>query len=128
MVDPAQGGGGLMEIGCYPIAAAVMALGVEKLQVVAGGYVENGVDLAAGIVISQEGGATAVLSYTLQAQTPEVWSCTPLVLNTLLSRLRHLIVWIRYQETLIVGDKGYIKIHPPAHCPERSLTSAPNQS
>jgi len=38
MIDPAQGGGGLMEIGCYPIAATIMALGLEKeLSVAAGG-------------------------------------------------------------------------------------------
>jgi len=29
MMDPSQGGGGLMEIGCYPIHAATMAMGTE---------------------------------------------------------------------------------------------------
>ena len=49
--------------------------------------------LGVGITLQGEEGALAVLSYTLHAQTPE--------------------------ETLIVGTKGYIKIHAPAHCPSR---------
>eukprot|EP00656_Telonema_subtile_P037272 TRINITY_DN41450_c0_g1_i1.p1 TRINITY_DN41450_c0_g1~~TRINITY_DN41450_c0_g1_i1.p1 ORF type:complete len:147 (-),score=29.16 TRINITY_DN41450_c0_g1_i1:48-488(-) len=91
MVDPAQGGGGLMEIGCYPIAAAVMALGSEPgVNVAAGGVVRGGVDLDAGVVLTRPDGRIATLSYSLQAQTPE--------------------------ETLYVGDKGYIRVHSPAHC------------
>jgi len=94
MVDVAQGGGGLMEIGCYPIAAAVMALGVDSpLNVTAAGHVKDGVDLSASITLTGEEGAMAILSYTLHAQTPE--------------------------ETLIVGTEGYLKIHAPAHCPTR---------
>lgn len=54
MVDPAQGGGGLMEIGCYPLAAAVMALGTQELSVSAGGHVVSGCDMAAGITLAGE--------------------------------------------------------------------------
>ena len=92
------GGGGLMEIGCYPIHAATMALGVDgEWQVAAAGHVMGGVDMAAGITLSNGAGATAILSYTLHAQTPE--------------------------DTLIIGDKGYIRLHSPAHCPiQLSLT------
>ena len=95
MVDVSQGGGGLMEIGCYPIAAALMALGCDQdLQVAAAGHVNSGgVDLSAGMTLSGQDGAMAVLTYTLHAQTPE--------------------------ETLIVGTDGHIRIHTPAHCPTR---------
>merc|ERR1712087_718825 len=70
MVDPAQGGGGLMEIGCYPIAAAVMCLEPD-LKVTAAGHIANGVDMAAAITLSSGEGAMGILSYTLHAQTPE---------------------------------------------------------
>jgi dihydrodiol dehydrogenase / D-xylose 1-dehydrogenase (NADP) len=94
MVDVAQGGGGLMEIGCYPIAAALDALGNDgSLKIAAAGHVVDGVDLSAGITLCGTEGAMAVLTYTLHAQTPE--------------------------ETLVVGTKGYIRIHSPAHCPTR---------
>ena len=92
MVDPAQGGGGLMEIGCYPVAAALMCL-ESDLKVTAAGHVDKGVDMAASITLTSDDGAMAVLSYTLHAQTPE--------------------------ETLIVGTEGYIRIQAPAHCPTR---------
>lgn len=83
-----------MEIGCYPIAASLVALGCqEKLGVAAGGLVKGGVDLAAGITLTNTDGCVASLTYSLQAQTPE--------------------------ETLLVGTEGYIRIHPPAHCPTR---------
>jgi dihydrodiol dehydrogenase / D-xylose 1-dehydrogenase (NADP) len=94
MVDVAQGGGGLMEIGCYPIAAALMGLGQDVTQVAAAGHVtDGGVDLSAGMTLYGTEGAMAVLTYTLHAQTPE--------------------------ETLIAGTKGHIRIHSPAHCPTR---------
>ena len=95
MADVAQGGGGLMEIGCYPIAAALMALGCDQdLHVAAAGHVNaGGVDLSAGMTLRGQDGAMAVLAYTLHAQTPE--------------------------ETLIVGTKGHIRIHSPAHCSTR---------
>jgi len=94
MIDPAQGGGGLMEIGCYPIAASLMALGSEEgLGVAAAGFVKGGVDLGAGITLTRPDGCIASLTYSLQAQTPE--------------------------ETLMVGTEGYIRIHPPAHCPTK---------
>lgn len=94
MIDPAQGGGGLMEIGCYPIAASLMALGSEEgLGVAAAGFVKGGVDLGAGITLTRPDGCIASLTYSLQAQTPE--------------------------ETLLVGTEGYIRIHPPAHCPTK---------
>jgi len=93
MLDPAQGGGGLMEIGCYPITAALMALQSDDIQVMAAGHVEGGVDKSAAVTLNGQEGEMALLSYTLHAQTPE--------------------------ETLIVGTKGYIRIHSPAHCPTR---------
>jgi len=64
---------------------------MKNLKVASAGHTMGGVDMAAGITLSNAAGATAILSYTLHAQTPE--------------------------STLIIGDKGYIQLHSPAHCP-----------
>lgn len=94
MMHKETGGGGLMEIGCYPIQAALMAFGSSmELSVVATGHTRGGIDLAGSIAMSGPNGCTAALSYTMHAQTPE--------------------------ETLIIGDRGYIRLHAAAHCPTR---------
>ena len=61
-----------MEIGVYPIGAALMALGGGKVQVTASGHVQGGVDLAAAYTLNTGDGTLAILSHTLHAQTPEV--------------------------------------------------------
>jgi len=91
--DANLAGGGLLDIGIYPIMAATELLGVSKedpIDIKAIGSLEMGVDIFGSVTLKYPGNKMAIASWHSIVQTEE--------------------------ETTVVGSKGYIKIHSPAHC------------
>jgi len=76
--------------------AATMLLEVSKedpLEIKAIGSVEKGVDIFGSVTLKYPGNKMAIASWNSLVQTEE--------------------------ETIIVGSKGSIKLHSPAHCPTK---------
>ena len=68
--DPAQGGGALLDLGVYPISLAHLVLGVpERIQSWAR-LTPEGVDENTGVLLGYPGGAVALLSCGLTADSP----------------------------------------------------------
>jgi predicted dehydrogenase len=70
LLDPAQAGGALLDIGLYPIMLALSVMGYPdhtQARVVLG---PTGVDIAADLLLSYADGRTANLAYRLDAQLP----------------------------------------------------------
>ncbi len=97
LFDPELGGGTLLDIGIYPVSFAIMLLGLPDHVSSEAHLGKTGIDEQNGITFRYNGGQLAVLSSTLQANTP----------------------W----EALIVGTKGKIKMHRPFWCCERLTLS-----
>jgi predicted dehydrogenase len=70
LLDPALGGGALLDMGIYPLTLAHMALGEPESLVGAAALAESGIDLAVAIAGSYANGATAALTATMTAQSP----------------------------------------------------------
>ena len=67
-------GGGLLDVGIYPISLAAMILGEAKEVSGLAHVGETGVDEQAGMVLSYEGGRLAVLATGVRTKTPmEAW-------------------------------------------------------
>ncbi|MFY0712740.1 Gfo/Idh/MocA family oxidoreductase [Seonamhaeicola sp. NFXS20] len=64
------GGGSLLDIGIYPIFAALSTLGIPKNIKADATYFENGADSSCNITFNYENGATALLKSTLVEDTP----------------------------------------------------------
>lgn len=63
LLNPALGGGGLLDVGIYPIAFSHLVYDKEPERVTGLAHIgETGVDEQAGIVLGYEGGALAVLT------------------------------------------------------------------
>lgn len=74
--DPAVGGGALLDLGVYPVSFAHLLLG-EPDTVQAHALVSpEGVDLNTGMLLGWESGASALLSCSLDADTPLTASVT----------------------------------------------------
>ncbi|BDZ41447.1 dehydrogenase [Paraoerskovia sediminicola] len=72
--DPALAGGGLLDIGVYPIAFAMDLLGAPE-DVVATGYLtETGVDAQATVVLRYGDRASATLSTSVRTPTPATFT------------------------------------------------------
>jgi predicted dehydrogenase len=69
-LEPARGGGALMDVGCYTVAAALAALGADALDVVSvqRHVGPTGVDLTTSAVLSHPNGAASV---TASFERPE---------------------------------------------------------
>uniref|UniRef100_A0A7S0ZAH4 D-xylose 1-dehydrogenase (NADP(+), D-xylono-1,5-lactone-forming) n=1 Tax=Timspurckia oligopyrenoides TaxID=708627 RepID=A0A7S0ZAH4_9RHOD len=96
MYDKSLGGGALLYVGVYPISMIPFAFGNEKpCQVLATGYFDQKlqVDMNGAISAMYKDGRIATVMYGLTGETAE--------------------------ETTVVGSKGRIVIHTPAHCPLR---------
>jgi predicted dehydrogenase len=63
-------GGGLMDVGCYPVNIAMMLLGVPSVVKAFGILGHTGVDENVGIVLGFESGALATCTTSLQVTTP----------------------------------------------------------
>lgn len=74
--DPALGGGALLDLGVYPVSFAHLLLG-EPDRVHADALLSpEGVDLNTGVLLGWDGGATALLSCSITADTPMTASVT----------------------------------------------------
>eukprot|EP00041_Stephanoeca_diplocostata_P010753 m.172158 g.172158 ORF g.172158 m.172158 type:complete len:360 (+) comp18282_c0_seq59:176-1255(+) len=94
LFDRALGGGGLLDIGIYPLAAASMAFGCTTpvaTQAVGSLLGDTGCDVQASVALDYGANRCAAVTYTLLGQTRE--------------------------ETTYVGTTGTITLHSPAHCP-----------
>jgi len=93
--NPNMAGGGILDLGVYPITEVVMLLandGKERpLEIKATGRVEQGVDIYGSVTLTFPNNKMAIATWHTLVQTEE--------------------------ETIIVGTKGSIKLHSPAHCP-----------
>jgi len=74
LLNPALAGGGLLDVGVYPISLASMILG-EPVCVTGSAHIgDTGVDEQAGIVLTCADGALAVLATGVRTTTPhEAW-------------------------------------------------------
>jgi len=70
LLDPALGGGGLLDLGVYPVSFASFALGPPERVTVSGTLGPTGVDVQAGLVLDHPGGAQAVLTAGLLGASP----------------------------------------------------------
>ncbi len=70
LFDPELGGGGLLDVGIYPISLAYMLLGVPSNIVSAAHLGETGVDEQAAWIFSYSGGQLALLSCAVRTNTP----------------------------------------------------------
>lgn len=68
--DPAQGGGALLDLGVYPISFAHLLLGDPAEVRAWARLTPEGVDENTGMILGYDGGAVAVLSCGLTANTP----------------------------------------------------------
>ncbi|MES4908216.1 MULTISPECIES: Gfo/Idh/MocA family oxidoreductase [unclassified Streptomyces] len=74
--DPGQGGGALLDLGVYPVSFAQLLLG-EPDDIQAGARLTpEGVDENTGILLGWDSGAVALLSCSLNADTPQTASVT----------------------------------------------------
>ncbi|MFF9864165.1 Gfo/Idh/MocA family protein [Streptomyces sp. NPDC013953] len=68
--DPAAGGGALLDLGVYPVSFAQLLLG-EPDRVQADALLSpEGVDLNTGVLLGWDSGATALLSCSIESDTP----------------------------------------------------------
>ena len=70
MLDPALGGGALLDMGIYPLTFAHLFLGEPSRTVAAGTLSAGGVDLNLALSLGYAGGAVASLTATMTAWSP----------------------------------------------------------
>ncbi|RKN12711.1 Gfo/Idh/MocA family protein [Streptomyces radicis] len=68
LLDPALGGGALLDLGVYPVSFAHLLLG-EPAEVSAVARIEGGVDLNTGMLLGYASGAVAALTCSLRGDT-----------------------------------------------------------
>ncbi|MGW4052055.1 Gfo/Idh/MocA family protein [Streptomyces sp. NPDC004779] len=74
--DPAVGGGALLDLGVYPVSFAHLLLGEPDSVQAHARISPEGVDLTTGMLLGWESGASALLSCSLEADTPLTASVT----------------------------------------------------
>jgi len=92
LFNPELGGGGMLDVGIYPISLAQMILGTPAQITGLAELGETGVDEQSACVLSYTGGQLAVLHNAIRTETP--------------------------QEATIAGTEGWIRIHSPWWMPE----------
>jgi predicted dehydrogenase len=70
LLDPALGGGALLDMGIYPLTLAHLALGEPESLVGVAALAESGIDLDVAIAGRYADGATAALTASMTAQSP----------------------------------------------------------
>ena len=96
LFNPELGGGGLLDVGIYPVALARMVFGKEPSQIKAITSIgETGVDEQTGILLGYDNGAMGVLTCAVRTMTEH--------------------------SAAIYGTEGYIKIPPIFWQPDRIL-------
>lgn len=99
--DPNLGGGGLLDVGVYPINLASMILGTPDRIVSLAELGETGVDEQAAMVLGYPGGQLAVLSTGIRTRSP--------------------------QEATIMGTNGLIRMPPLWWYPTTLIIDRPNR-
>lgn len=89
LFNPALGGGSLLDLGIYPISFAHALLGEPEEVAAIAAAADTGVDAQVGILLRHRGGAVAVLSSSLVADTGV--------------------------EAIVAGSKARIRVHSPFH-------------
>ncbi|MFH8620967.1 Gfo/Idh/MocA family protein [Streptomyces vietnamensis] len=74
--DPAVGGGALLDLGVYPVSFAQLLLGEPSAVHAHARISPEGVDLNTGMLLGWDSGASALLSCSLEADTPLTASVT----------------------------------------------------
>ncbi|MEU5916749.1 Gfo/Idh/MocA family oxidoreductase [Streptomyces sp. NPDC047141] len=74
--DPAVGGGALLDLGVYPVSFAHLLLGEPSAVHAHARLSPEGVDLNTGMLLGWDSGASALLSCSLEADTPLTASVT----------------------------------------------------
>lgn len=91
LLDPNYAGGGLLDVGVYCVAMASMVFGGTPKRITSMAHLgKTGVDEQSAVVLGYDGGELAVLSSAVRTETP--------------------------QDTVIMGTKGMIRLHPPFWC------------
>lgn len=84
---PEMGGGGLLDVGIYPISLAAMVLGAHPVKVTSMAVLgPTGVDDQNMVALQYANGAIAVAASAVRTETP--------------------------QDACIIGEKGFITLHP----------------
>ena len=87
LMNPAFGGGSLLDVGVYPVSLASMVLGPPSSLATLAHLGETGVDEQAGMILGYAGGQLALLHSSIRTTTP--------------------------QEATIMGTERCIRIHAP---------------
>jgi predicted dehydrogenase len=93
LFDPALGGGGLLDVGIYPVSMAALLFGQPNRIATMADLGETGIDEQAGMILGYPGEKMAMLATAVRTTTP--------------------------METTIMGSSGSIRIHSPSWCPTR---------
>lgn len=70
LLNPALGGGAILDLGVYPISFASMVLGTPSSVVSHTDLAHTGVDATSSIVLTYDEGRQALISCTMEAKTP----------------------------------------------------------
>jgi predicted dehydrogenase len=92
LFNPELGGGGLLDVGIYPLSLAQMVLGTPTQVTGLAALGQTGVDEQSACVLGYAGGQLAVLHNAIRTETP--------------------------QEATIAGTEGWIRIHAPWWMPQ----------
>ena len=92
LYSPSLGGGALLDVGVYPVSLASMLFGRPERFVATAQLAPTGVDAQCAVILAYESGALATFVATLPIDTP--------------------------RDALVVGTKGWIRIHGPMTDPE----------
>lgn len=101
LFNPQLGGGGLLDLGVYPVSLASMIFGPPSRITSLAQLGETGVDEQAAIVLGYDQGQLATLYTSLRTDTPK--------------------------EIILMGTRGRIKIHSPMFRPNKLTLSLDGQ-
>jgi len=102
LFDPALGGGGLLDVGIYPLSFASMLLGKPNRIASMAEIGETGIDEQAAAILGYPSGAMSLISTGVRTQTPG--------------------------ETTIMGSDGRIRIHAPCWIPDKMTITRGSES
>jgi len=92
-LNPALGGGALLDLGVYPVSLACFLFGLPETVVGSATLAGTGVDETDAIVLSHPGGRLSVLAASITTATPN--------------------------EAVVMGTRGQIRLHEPFIRPQR---------
>jgi len=109
LLNPALAGGGLLDVGIYPISLSSMFFGQARAVAAEAHIGETGVDEQAGMVVKYDGGRIAIMAAGVRTQSPmEAW-----LLGTEGRIHLHNQWWRGSELTLMVNGKNPQTIAPP---------------